>query len=141
MGSERSLWKTLDRNMKEYWEAERVENPVGPGTPDLYVTMKANGNMHWIELKHVHGYPKRATTIVDVDHFTPQQRSFIRRHSRIGANVWVLIQIHRDYFLFHGMNALKVGKLTREGYFIHADYKWSGKIDYDRFRSVFLIFP
>lgn len=139
MGSESSLWSTLRKNMKEYWEPERVENPAGPGTPDVYITMKANGKMHWIELKHVHKYPKRATTIIKVDHFSPQQKSFIRRHSKYGGSVWVMIQIEKDYFFFHGFNALNIGELTKEEYFTGADRVWKNRINYTELVDCLLI--
>ena len=139
MGSESSLWNTLRNNMKDRWRAERIENGVGLGTPDVYATLLENGSMHWIELKHVHEYPKRITTIVNVDHFTAQQKGFIRRHHKAGANVWVLIQIKRDYYLFHGLNSLKIGELTKLGYQTDADYQWQGSIDYEELSYVLAI--
>lgn len=138
MGSEGSLWKTLDKNMRKLWTHQRVENPAGPGTPDLYVTMN-NGTMNWIELKHVHQWPKRDNTPVRVDHFTPQQKSFLRRHGKLGANVYVLIQIERDYFLLPWQYALQIGELSKEDYLELAKDKiwhWHGRLDYKDFALV-----
>lgn len=136
MGSESSLWKTLNNNMgkrgKDYWEPCRVENPAEPGTPDVYVTIKDVGrfSMNWIELKHTHSWPKRSTTVLKIDHFTPQQKGWIRRHTRAGARVWLIIQVARDYFLFQGLDCLLVGELTKEGYYKKCYRSWKNRIDY-----------
>jgi hypothetical protein len=130
MGSERSFWRTLQKNGKPYWEAERVENPVGPGTPDVYYTINSNGKMGWMELKYVVSFPKRLTTPLKIDHFTPQQRAFIRRHGSIGAQVHLFIQVGREYFLLEWQDALKVGELLYNDYKDLAFY-WKDSIDFN----------
>lgn len=132
MGSERSLWKTVQTNMLEYWVATRVENPAGPGTPDVYFTLLEKKRMGWIELKHVHNWPKRAATTIKIKHFTPQQRLFLKIHGEAGANVTVLLQVERDYFLLEWELALDL----HDGLLTQADlkekaYYWKGRIDYD----------
>lgn len=141
MGSEASLWKTVSKNMKEFWEVQRVENLVGPGTPDVYVTMNT-GNMVWIENKHAHKWPKRSSTPLNIDHFTPQQRSFIRRHGAKGANVFILLQVDTDYFLLDHTEAPNIGgphwdsrfstrSWTKQDYLDGCSYHWKGRIMYD----------
>jgi len=122
--------------MKEYWEADRVENPVSPGTPDVYFTLTCNGRMGWIELKHLHEWPKRPDTIVKIDHYTPQQKSFIRRHGERGALVCLLIQIKKDYFLFGWKNALNVGEIPKEEYFNQCIRHWANRMDYPEFTRI-----
>lgn len=140
MGSESSLWTTVNKNMRGKWETQRVENMVGPGTPDVYYTMN-NGTMGWLENKHAHEWPKRASTVMKLDHFTPQQRSFLRRHGSKKANVFVLLQVGRDYFLLDHKEAQNIGgahwdkrfskrSWIREDYFKNVIYKWSGRINY-----------
>lgn len=129
MGSEGSLWKTVRKNMKGHWQPTRVENPANPGTPDIYFTMKKNSAMGWIELKHVPEWPKRETTTLKIKHFTPQQRVFIKVHGELGANIYVLLQVARDYFLLEWDLALKIGTLTRGDLFREA-YWWKNRIDF-----------
>lgn len=131
MGSEASLWKTVQKNMKSRWEAQRIENPVGPGTPDVYYTMKSNGSMGWIELKHEHKWPKRTSTTLKVDHFTPQQRNWLRRHEKAGAKVFVLIQVEKDYFLIDGTTAADcIGDWTKEDFMEYSLAYWPNRISY-----------
>ena len=134
MGSEASLWNTLRKNMKGKWEADRVENPASPGTPDVYYTMLHNSAMGWIELKHAHEWPKRPTTPLKIEHFTKQQRSFIRRHGKAGANVSVLLQVERDYFLLDWDAALQIGEFIKADYYgdLRIAY-WKNGLQYEQF--------
>lgn len=135
MGSESSLWNTVRKNMKGRWEAERVENPASPGTLDVYYTMNS-GIMGWVELKHVHTWPKRDSTIIRVKHFSPQQKSFLRRHGRVGGNVKVLIQIEKDYFLFPWKSALRIGEMVKEEFFENCQAHWKNRIDYNQLEEL-----
>lgn len=91
-------------------DAFAVENRVGVGTPDV------NYIEGWIELKWVRRWPKRPETVVDIDHFSKEQRIWLnRRYQRMG-NSWLLLQVGREWLLFTGQDAADyVGKLTREG--------------------------
>lgn len=86
-----------------------VENPAKPGTPDIYF-------IHgWIELKVIDAWPKRESTVVKIDHYTVQQRSFARVHMDRGGNVLFLLKIGtREWLLMDGAKAARmVGSLTR----------------------------
>lgn len=139
MGSEAGLWKTVQKNMGDKWKVQRVENMVGPGTPDVYYTL-ISGDMGWLELKHEKEWPKRATTALKVDHFTPQQRGWLRRHGGFGAKVFVLIQVDKQYFLLDWEEAQNIGgkhwdpkyskrPWTKEDY-EELTYKWERRINY-----------
>lgn len=137
MGSEKSLWNTLQRNMKNTWEAEHVFNPEGPGFPDVYFTIKASGVMGLMELKHEHKWPKRTATTLKIKHFTPQQRGFMRRHGRIGANICLLLQVDKDYFLMDWKTALLIGDLVKDDYYNHQRIKvWKNRINYQEFLGI-----
>ena len=99
----------MKKNMSEHWEAERVENPIGPGTPDVYFTLN-NGDMGWIELKYLEAFPKRESTTIKIEHYTPQQISFIRRHGKKGGNVYLFLQVGREYFLLPWKLAVRLGQ-------------------------------
>ena len=84
-----------------------VENPVLPGTPDV------NFVEGWLELKWIRNWPVGEDTPVKVDHYTPQQKVFMRKRHERGGNVGLLIQCKREWFFFRYPDALKVGELTK----------------------------
>lgn len=92
-------------------DAGSVENTAGPGTPDVqYVG-------GWAELKWIEDWPKRASTPVVIDHFTPQQRVWAIRRSIVDpGGIWLILQIEKakTWLLFRGSDVREVGKtLTR----------------------------
>lgn len=92
--------KTLD--------AVPVENPVMPGTPDVHYM---DG---WIELKWLRAWPARPGTIVRIEHYTPQQKLWIRRRHLAGGNVFLLLQVRKEWMLFTHPATMEVGKLTKQ---------------------------
>lgn len=87
----------------------RVENSVGPGTPDI------NFIGGWIESKFLDAWPKRAKTVVRVPHYRPDQRAWHVKRCAAGGIVFVVIQIGDDVLVFDGMDAAKgLGFWTRE---------------------------
>lgn len=92
--------KTLD--------AVSVENPVFPGTPDV------NYIGGWIELKWLRDWPKRDGEVA-IRHFTPQQRSWLKRRWLRGGNVFLLLQVGNEWLLFDGNIAAEhVGRVPRQ---------------------------
>lgn len=78
-------------------DAMSVENPVGPGTPDI------NFIGGWIECKWLRAWPKKPETPVRLDHpLTPQQKAWLRRRRRRGGEAWVMLQCGREWLLFKG---------------------------------------
>lgn len=57
---EQNLWDTFKRNAPTTFWLQRVENGVGEGMPDLYVS-SGIGSPCWVELKYAE-VPKRMTT-------------------------------------------------------------------------------
>lgn len=87
----------------------RVENSVGPGTPDISFI----GG--WIESKFLPRWPKRANTVVQVRHYVPEQRAWHVKRRTAGGVVFVVIQIANDVLVFDAMDAAKgLGFWTRE---------------------------
>jgi len=130
MGSEKSLWRTLNKNMNQNWEVQRVENLIGPGTPDLYYTLGKNST-GWLELKYLDDWPKKRPTPVKIEHYTPQQRNWFRRHGSKGANVFLLLQVNKEYLLFDWETAVKhVGNYPAFELKVAAIGYWKNKINY-----------
>lgn len=82
-------------------DPQRMENAVGPGTPDISY---AAG---WIESKFVRDLPKRATSIVRLDHYTPQQRAWHVRRRMARGRVHVAVRFGEtgETFAFDALKA------------------------------------
>ena len=104
--SEQTMRHRVIRGLKPL-DAKPVENPVGPGTPDV------NCICGWIELKWMRRWP-RLGGVVRIDHFTPQQRNWLRRRWEKGGGAWLLLQVGQEYLLFEGPTAAEhVGMVNR----------------------------
>jgi hypothetical protein len=100
MGREASVWSTFKDHMTKYGHFDRIENMVGRGRPDVNYCVR--GHSGDIELKCLPEFPKRLTTVVACDHFTPQQRNWIRKRARAGGSVFVFIKIEQWWALLPG---------------------------------------
>jgi hypothetical protein len=85
-----------------------VENPIRPGTPDV------NYIEGWIELKWLRRYPRNyKESPILIEHFTPQQRIWLRKRWEKGGAAYLLLQVKKEWFLFTGKTASKmVGRST-----------------------------
>lgn len=94
------MWRRLRKALIEL-DPVRVENRVELGTPDVNL---AEGT--WIELKWLRKPPARGG-IVQVDHYSPQQRVWAIRRIRAGGKVFLLLKISNMWLLFKGDIAAK----------------------------------
>lgn len=109
----------------------RVENPAHPGTPDINFCGHGLEDSTliegWVELKELDRWPARASTLVRVDHFTPQQRIWLRRRWEHGGAAWVLLKVKQDWLLLTGEAAARVlGKSTKGELVSAATRTWHG---------------
>lgn len=105
-------------------DAVSVENAVYPGTPDV------NFCEGWIELKWLRRWPAKDSTVVSLDHFTPQQRQWLRRRWDRGGRAWLLLQVGKEWLLFDGHTACDtVGHVTRRELKFHAAQYWPSGLD------------
>ena len=88
-------------------DAQAVENPINPGTPDIEFI----GG--WIEIKYIREWPAKDTTPVRIPHFTKQQRIWIANRRRLGGLVLIVLRVCDDWFLFDNSH-LDIDELTRE---------------------------
>lgn len=85
---EQKLWDRLSHLMSGVWQAQRVENRVGPNTPDVYFS---HPTIHgWIELK-VYNPPLRPDTRWRLPHWTAGQQEWARRYAASGSPVWLVV--------------------------------------------------
>jgi len=101
--AEKHLWATLRDALKPYGHFDRIENMVGRGRPDVnYCVRGCSGD---IELKQLPAWPAHSDTVVKVDHFSPQQRLWLRQRCAAGGTVFVLLEVVKPtpvYLLLRG---------------------------------------
>ena len=78
--------------------AQRVENIVGPGTPDDNYCV--NGREFWVEWKQC-SKPVRATTLIKPK-FRPAQGPWIKHRLAAGGEVYIGICLGVETFFVHG---------------------------------------
>jgi len=113
-------------------DACAVENPAGPGTPDI------NFIGGWIECKWLRAWPKRPGTVVKLDHpLLPSQKVWINRRIRRGGKAWVMLQCGREWLLFKGDYAVKyLGKSTRRELYQWAHVHWEKGLSIDELIAI-----
>jgi hypothetical protein len=77
--SEKRLWMSLRDKSAATWK--RVENSVGPGTPDTVGTLR--GHTAFVELKAGVGWGR--------DIVRPEQRIWLREWTHAGGGAWLLV--------------------------------------------------
>jgi hypothetical protein len=117
--SESNYWARI-KPMLIGLDAQRIESLTGLGVPDV------NYTHGWIELKWIKEWPKRPTTNVRIDHFTPQQKVWLIRRIHSGGRAHVLLGIGTgESLLFWGdVAASHIGSSTREELIQHACGYW-----------------
>ena len=105
--AEQDQRRTIVRVLRSL-DAVSVENPAYPGTPDV------NYIGGWVELKWLRRWPERGG-VVQLEHYTQQQRVWHIRRCRAGGACWVLLQVGRCWLLFWGRVAAKfLGQVEKE---------------------------
>jgi hypothetical protein len=131
--SEGGLWSTMRQQMganKCWREATRHEDALQKGIADVsYISML--GQHGWIELKQVNEWPKRESTILRIDHYSDDQRMWLKRKGKSGAFTWLFLKVHRDYMLFDWLQAQYVGKLPKDPLKRAACGLWEGRMDWE----------
>jgi hypothetical protein len=103
------------------YDAMAVENRVRPGTPDV------NYIGGWVELKWLRRWPKNSEEApVKIEHFTPQQRVWLKTRWMRGGRAFLLLQAGgTDWLLFDGVTAAyAVGRVPRSKLYAYALATW-----------------
>ncbi len=115
-GPEKNFWKWLRPKIKPHGDFMRHEDSIQVGIPDVSYGSKwlnevaVNG---WIELKAMREWPKKMSTIIKLEHFTPEQKAWLRKRGRNGGRCFMLLKVEGDVLLFHWTIVAKVGEFTR----------------------------
>ena len=125
MGSEKSLWSAFRTNAQKHFgnkiHLQRHEDECSQGIPDISYTMivknKSTGlyldaRSGWVELKYTSEYPKRDSTPIRLEHFTLEQKDWLRSRGALGCQCCVLWQINKDYYVFSWRHVYSLGSMT-----------------------------
>lgn len=112
------------------YDPKRVENSVGPGTPDV------NFIHGWIENKWLDAWPARTGTVVKVPKYKKEQRSWHTQRRAAGGTVFVCIEIgdetKGDVLVYDAAVAARgLGFWTREQMYLNAllhMHPWNGRV-------------
>lgn len=128
MGSESALWGYLSDQCRPLGaDLVRIENRLEAGTPDVNGSWR--GRDFWWELKHVDFWPKRASTPLRIEHYTVDQRKWLRRRGMAGGAAGLMLQVDREYMVFNWFYAQVVGRLPRGELLPLAAGYWRGSVD------------
>ena len=129
--AESNMRKNLCNQLKKL-DAIAVENPCGPGTPDV------NFIGGWCECKWLRAWPKRPGTLVKLDHpLLKSQKVWIRRRIRRGEQAWVMLQWKWEWLLFKGDVACNtLGTSTRAELYAYAYHVWYTGLDADKLIAI-----
>lgn len=98
--SEDALWARTREHLGPLGRLVRVENPAGPGTPDVCYLLsrypKVAPVCGWLELKHVPEWPKRPTTTFRIDKLSLDQVNWHTHWALAGGRVSTLLQVASD---------------------------------------------
>lgn len=82
------------RRALRQWDPVRVENAVGPGTPDI------NYVRGWIESKYEDEWPAKPGTVLRLKRYAPEQRAWHVRRCAAGGTVFVALEVGSEFHLF-----------------------------------------
>jgi len=71
---EQEMLKKMRDGLKKYGHIMQVHNILYPGVWDTNYCSK--GVEVWVEGKYLPAYPKKESTIIKIEHYTPQQRAW-----------------------------------------------------------------
>ncbi len=78
----------------------------------------------WAELKWIatDKWPKRAKTVVRIEHYSDEQRAWLLRRWNFGEACWLVLQSGQEWFFWDAVKAQAVGTLTRDELIQTANY-------------------
>lgn len=125
-GGEANLWKRMWTGIALFAFAQRIENMVGSGVPDVILHSRDSGRCAMIELKARMIAPVRANTPIFSGSYglRPEQISWIHSRAVAGAAIYVLGQCADEVWLVHGRFARDLASMTRGDLDLLAD--WTG---------------
>lgn len=118
---EARLWAWIRWRLDPGVDAVRVENPIGPGTPDVNFSVESVEG--WMELKYRPREPTRpgAKLWPKKKGLSPQQIKWIQRRVGCGGNVWIVAGIAHYIFFVAGRQAKNFNAFSLEELYRFSD--------------------
>jgi hypothetical protein len=131
--SEHRLWEYLRDGMGGAWAAQRHEDKLSTGIPDVSYSISRHG---WIELKYISTKPSKSTSILRIPHYTEDQRNWLTSHGSRAGLCFLLLQVEKTYMVFDWTKAWRVATLPYADHEAMATAMWKGKIDWGQLRRI-----
>lgn len=132
MTLESTLWSYIRDHVKGP-DYVRVENSVGPGTPDVNYSYR--GYEGWMELKYRSTFPRIGHAAFGDDGLNPGQRVWIRRRVELGGVVWIVAGVVEDVYFIPGylsqtFNSMGLANLAQASHLkiLRRDKQFSKKV-------------
>jgi hypothetical protein len=110
MKLERNFWVRLSGAMGKQWDAQRHEDKLTCGIPD--VSYAIDGQSGWIELKCLAKWPS-TNIIVKIPHLTPHQKLWLFMRARHG-HAFFFLRVGKEHLLIDGRDIMEVGKIKKD---------------------------
>lgn len=102
MSTEHQMWNFMRPRIAPYGRAVRIENPAGPGTPDVYYRFKLSDGYKfsgWLELKHLDEPPVKHDTPLRFERLTLEQVTWLEEEDGIGGRAHMFFRCGSAYTL------------------------------------------
>lgn len=114
---ESKFWSYMRAKMRTTgWHVQRHEDAIALGIPDLsYGLMNDSEDKTtgWIELKVI-TWPKKPSTTIKINHFTPEQKVWLKLRGKTGGSCFLFIKAPDGYMLFHWTQLDLIGTLNQQ---------------------------
>lgn len=134
------MWVNVRKKMvPEFWsEATRHEDAYQRGIADVSFVQRRTdipqeilgvGEHGWMELKFRAMPPVRPSTLCKIDHYTDDQRIWLKSKGNAGGATFLLLQLKRDFLLFDHAQCQSVGKVTTADLYNMANWVSTNGLD------------
>ena len=132
--NESTLWDYVKKGMSGRWLATRIETVTSLGVPD--VTYSVKGVHGWIELKWVPKAPVKQSTKMRLSHLTEQQKQWIFSRGKLAGDVWLLVRVEDEFFLFDHKFIHDIQQMTIDEWRVNCEVNWSKKINFEELSTI-----
>jgi hypothetical protein len=135
--NESGMWQGVRAGLKKSAQIHgyalnltRLELTGVLGVPD--VMMDVVGKRILIELKYLKSFPKRESTPIRIPCLTPHQRLYIKTSGTIGNNVWLLVRIDKDIFLWSWKDIYDLESWDKEQWIANCKLHLQSRFNYSK---------
>ena len=115
-------------------DTQNHEDKNSIGIPDI--SYGINGINGWIEAKYLGKWPRSG--VVKIDHYSGQQRNWLRIRGRAGGRCFLILQVDNVYMIFNHETAQSVGSMTQDEMMTQCDFCSIGDIGTNQLLEVII---